>query len=494
MDNKMNQSDTSAQAAEKKVMPVIELTVSTDKMMAYIRVKPAFEGQEITAEDILSFLESRDITYGVKKRAIRDFCENKRFYAELACAEGSYPIHQQEASIIYRFKTENSAKPKEREDGTVDFRDLGLVQNVTKGAELARIMVPPAGRDGINIYNTPVPHKPAKMPVFPAGKNTVVAEDGLSLLSMIDGCVEFRNKRVEVEDVYTVKGDVDISSGNIDFNGSVRVKGDVRESFTIKAGGDISIGGMAEGVVMESGGCIAISKGMNGMGKGILRAKKDVTGKYFENATIECDGNLYADVLLNCIVKVGGSVILKGQKALLIGGICTAGVMIYANTIGTDNHVRSNITIENAQLSQILSGEESLDSREIEDLEKTLQAAQQTVADLQNQLQVYTAKPDKTEKERTLMKLLLSKKAQNAAQVSMMQRKIDEKREKIEKSKKSTTDFKIIALSRIFPGTKITVGPFTQNLNVEYSNTKVYTDGETIVFAPISSADKLDFY
>ena len=48
--------------------------------------------------------------------------------------------------------------------------------------------------------------------------------------------------------VYVVPGDVDFSTGNIDFIGSVKVMGSVRNGFSVKAEGNVEIMGRLEGL------------------------------------------------------------------------------------------------------------------------------------------------------------------------------------------------------------------------------------------------------
>ena len=44
-----------------------------------------------------------------------------------------------------------------------------------------------------------------------------------------------RKEIIEVSDVYTIKGNVDYTTGDIDFIGAVEVMGDVTDTYHIKA-------------------------------------------------------------------------------------------------------------------------------------------------------------------------------------------------------------------------------------------------------------------
>lgn len=60
---------------------------------------------------------------------------------------------------------------------------------------------------------------------------------------------------------------MDLSTGNIDFEGSVQVNGNVSSNFVIRAGGNVIISGVVEGAYIEAGGNIIIARGMNGMAR-----------------------------------------------------------------------------------------------------------------------------------------------------------------------------------------------------------------------------------
>jgi uncharacterized protein (DUF342 family) len=374
-----------------------------------------------------------------------------------------------------------------KEDGTVDFRELGLVQNVSKGEVLCRIIPPEPGRDGIDLYDNVVRHTEGQLPTLPSGTNTELSEDKLSLLASVDGCAVCKKDNINVEDVFVLRGDVDNASGNINFNGSVVIQGDVKEGFYVKAGNDISIRGMAEGAFIEAGGNISISNGMNGMIKGTLNAGGNVIAKYFQNTNVICKGDIYADVIMNCQITTEGSVILRGKQALLIGGHCQIGKKIQAGTIGSSNHVRTEIAIVSDQLNMALYGT----GDNYDELQRKLFLANKGSEKLQKQIDEFSAnssQQEKTPQEREALKAAIVKKAQFATLIGMLENSINE----IKEVRQTFADYKIIGLKIIYPGTRITIANYYFNIENEYNNTKFYADTEHIVFAPILPSDTSD--
>ncbi|MDF2631771.1 MAG: hypothetical protein K0Q85_367 [Caproiciproducens sp.] len=457
-------------------------------MAAYLRVTPAYPGQAVLFDDIIAYLTQNEVTYGVCEDAIRTFCQNGKFYSVLICAKGNPPVDGTDGFIEYKFDHDTGLKPKEREDGTVDFRDLGLVKNISKGEVLCQITPPGPGKDGMNIYNHIVPFVEGRRPTLPSGTNTVVSEDGLSLIANVDGCIESTKSSVNVSDVFIVHGDVDSASGNINAVGSVIVQGDVREGFFVKAGKDIAIRGMAEGATVEAKGTISISNGMNGMGKGVLRAGGNIVGKYFENAIIFSENDIYADVLMNCRVEVGGSIVLKGQKALMIGGSYQAAQKIYAKTIGSSSRTATAVSISSKELTSMLAADKAEESAV--ELENKLLKAQMALKDFQEQFatlskQVSFNGQNDAQKESLLMKAAIVKKSQLTEAVEVIKAKL----KKASEVKNNLTDYKIVGTNIVYAGTKMTIGPHTVNMDNDNSNTKFYATSEKIVLAPVLPSD-----
>jgi Predicted polymerase, most proteins contain PALM domain, HD hydrolase domain and Zn-ribbon domain len=468
--------------------PQFDVRVSTDNMAAYLKIKQAYSGQKVSYDDVSAFLTQQGITYGICEEQIRLFCEEGKFYSEMLCAKGTYPVDGTDGSIDYFFNTSTDYKPKEREDGTIDFRDLDIVKNVKKDTVLCTITPPGDGMDGTDVFSHVVPFVGGRFPVLPTGNNTIVSEDGLSLIAGVDGCIEYKNSTINVSDVFYVRGDVDSASGNVNAIGSVVVMGDVREGFSVKAGKDISIRGMVEGALIEAQGTISISNGMNGMGRGTLKAGGNIVGKYFENAILISENDIYADILMNCKATAQGSIILKGRRGSLIGGSYQAGQKMIVKNIGAPSYTTTQVSIQSKQLNDKLVIGKEEDS--VEQLEQKRLQAQHEFEEFQSKYLELTAQASlrgrsDSGRENLIVKAALMRKVQLGEAIKA----IDAKIQKLKETKNELSDYKIVGSSIIYIGTKMTIGPFIMNINNDYSNTKFYAGPEGIVSAPVLLSD-----
>ena len=122
--------------------------------------------------------------------------------------------------------------------------------------------------------------------------------------------------------MYEIRGDVDFSSGNINFIGDVTISGGVTSGFEVKAGGDIEVDGVVESARVESGGNITLHKGIAGAEKGMIQADGAITARFIENARVMAGGDVtVSDAIIQSIVWSGASVRCEGKRGTIVGKI-----------------------------------------------------------------------------------------------------------------------------------------------------------------------------
>ena len=470
--------------------PELSVRISKDRHEAFLSVKGLRPGQQLKESNVREFLKKEGVVYGLNDEAIRTFCENGA--REVPCARGIPPKDESEPEIRYFFRTDTGTAPAQREDGSVSFDDLGIVQNVKKGDLLCRLIPPEPGRDGIDVTGKAVPHRKSRLPSFPSGHNTAVSEDGLELTAAIDGCVEYHKNSLSVSETFYVRGDVDGSSGSINFVGTVVVQGDVTEGYTVQAGGDITVHGMVRGATLKAGGNITVSNGVNGMRGGSLTAGGNVSARYFQNAAVESACDVFSDVLMNCSVRAGHSVILRGSNASIMGGKCCAGQQIFAKNIGTQNNIRTDLKLDSPELSRAIGGPVARGA-EMAELRNKIDDAERAAATASSQLEIVRkAVGQKIHNKQT--ELLIAALTQNLQHAESTKEDLQRRMEELKETpEESTIDFNIIGVKVIYAGTKISIGSYSKNLSSDYSNSKFYFEKDDIVSGPVLPSDEKDY-
>ncbi len=314
----------------------IFLKISDDKMRATVKFYPPFKnGRVLDQKDIEASLEAAGITMGIKEDVIRGFLTDRQYCQEIVIAEGEEPVQGVDAQIIYHFDTDLRAKPQLKEDGSVDFHQLNSISHVKKGEVLASLTPEKRGKKGYNVIGEWVDPREPKKKKLSYGKNISLTKDKLSIVSEVDGHVNLVDDKVFVSDVYEIVTDVDAGTGDIEYNGNIEVKGNVRSGFTLKANGDISVNGVVEGAILIAQGDIILRCGIQGKGKGELSAGGNIVTKFIENAVVNAGANITTEAILHSRVNAKDSILVTGKKGFVTGGKVSALSLIEAKTIGS---------------------------------------------------------------------------------------------------------------------------------------------------------------
>src|SRR5438105_625003 len=141
------------------------------------------------------------------------------------------PVPGEDGKVVMLFRSKGESGPKLRGDGTADFREVEAVIQVKAGTVLARLQAPGLGSPGRDANGNTLPAAPGKPAQFIPGPGTKVSPDGQNLLAECDGAVVVRNGAISVSALLELGKGVDFHTGNIRFDGEVRVKGNVAEGF-----------------------------------------------------------------------------------------------------------------------------------------------------------------------------------------------------------------------------------------------------------------------
>lgn len=303
-------------------MPIIEVL---NNMEATIKVTKPKRGRDATVEDIVRLCNEKGIVYGIRKKAINTIIQEKIYDQKVILAKGKDVIHGKDASISYSFQTEKKALPnvKDNESKNVDFKELGWISNIAADEILATKISAIPGADGIDIYGKPVVAKEPKDININGGKNTYVTEDGLYLKSKIDGQIIQKGKSISVEPMLTINGNVDYSTGNIDFLGTVIVKGNVATGFSVKSGKDIYIEGLVEDSELIAQGQIVVSNGILGNEEFVntIYAKEAIKAQFIQHMKIKTEGSVEVNKhILHSHVEAKDKIICIAGTGKIIGG------------------------------------------------------------------------------------------------------------------------------------------------------------------------------
>ncbi len=355
----------------------IFIQISEDKKKAIARFYPPMEnGACLTKAEIVSELVRAGIKFGAKEKAIDKFLEDRQYCYTYLIAEAMPQVHGKNAVLTYHFNTDLSRKPKLNEDGSVDFHQIETICHVQEGDKLVTLTPAVMGKPGIDVMGRPIAPATAKKVTLRPEKNTCLSEDGLELYSEVDGLVSLIGGKIFVSNIYDVPADVDTSTGDIKFAGSVIIHGNVITGFSVEAEGDIIVNGVVEGASLKAGGQIVLKRGIQGMGRGVLEAKGNIITKFIENATVKSDGYVSTEAILHSNVSAKGDVTATGRRGFVVGGSIRSGSCISVRTAGS---TMGTTTILEIGADPVYMEEFRKINDDLPALEEELEAATQTI-------------------------------------------------------------------------------------------------------------------
>lgn len=345
----MESQSSKVEPSEQSNEPVdakINLTISKDHMTATATVTPPKNGgAEITEEMIHERLKEKGVLEEFFNSGIKMLCTFKLYNKPADVAKAKPAIDGKDGFIEELFKREHTICLETDENGLVNYKNLNNLRIVKKGTVICKITLPESSVDGRNLFGKTVHGRPGKAAKVRIGKNMTLSEDGTELSAACDGNLCYHRDAFFVDDVLHIPADVDNAIGNIDFCGDIIIDGGVREGFSVKSDKNITINGAVEGAFINAKGKIILKKGINGMGRGLLKADGDIRSKFLENCMVNSAGSVITECIINSRVTAEDEIIVENGKGTIVGGVCTARNKIKAKYIGSPASVETKIVL-----------------------------------------------------------------------------------------------------------------------------------------------------
>jgi uncharacterized protein len=331
----------------------VSVTISPDNQSVFLTLREDPQaGTRLTSADVLCELASRGVTFGIKQDIIDitlDFYTQHGIGEEnLVIAEGKSAVQGEDGRIDYLVR-EPVVELRPMPDGSIDYREISSMTKVKKGQPVARCVPPGAGTDGIDVLGKVIWAKPGRPAIFPKIPNTGIDRNDPSLLvSAIDGCVVFKGTEIEITALYDIRGSVDFSTGNVRFEGSVTVSGDVKAGFEVVAGGSVTVLGVVEDATIKAGGDVIVKSGFIGSGKGLITSGHDVKLGFIRNQKVVAEGTISVEKeALDASLHANKSIVVRGSGLGLAGGTAYAREAMILSRLGTEAEIKTELRLGN---------------------------------------------------------------------------------------------------------------------------------------------------
>lgn len=367
------------------------IQIDSSKMAAYLTISPAAGGRPVDRVLVYRKIEELGLVAGLDFDAIDRAIAAGQAEGVLV-ASGRQPMHGEDGRLENLITEMKERRPRLDEKGIANFRDMGDITIVHAGAQLMRRVPPTSGTPGETILGQVIPAIPGKGAMFAANLSGVdfdPADPNVLAATITGQPVQVKNG-VVVEPTY-VTSVVDLSTGNVVFEGTVKVQGDVQAGMTIRASGDIHIAGTVEAATLDAGGDIVVKGGVIGrMDARDKEGAEDVShvrcggsfnARFVQNAQIEAGEGIFIDEMVMQSDLVAGNQVVVGRegsaKGHIVGGTMLAALLVKAQVIGSPSHIRTVVSVGiNPQQHELMKRL----AREREEREKALEDVARLIA------------------------------------------------------------------------------------------------------------------
>lgn len=322
-------------AIATRVDAEVSILITADRLRALLSTTRAYGGRPVSEERITRAVSEAGIPQELCLPEVIADAAGQATVTNLVIAKGVAPRSGQDSRFELLVDLGSEVyRPRENEHGEVDHylqRDFVIVEEETP---LLRYYPATRGIPGRDVTGRALPAKDGRVVPLPRDVPGVRPhpEDENLLIADYKGHPVATPGGVRV-DKTLVLDYVDLRTGNVEFDGSVVVKGDVSAGVLIRASGNVNVMGTVENSSVEAGGDIHVAQGMTGSESAMrggahtahIEAEHDVRAAYAGGIRISAGNDVVVkEYLSHCETLAAGQVLVgqEGGRGLIVGGSC----------------------------------------------------------------------------------------------------------------------------------------------------------------------------
>ncbi|MGI6085523.1 MAG: DUF342 domain-containing protein [Acetivibrionales bacterium] len=437
----------------------INLRITEDGLKAYMilyinREELASNNRINLVKEIFEALNKAGIIFGINSKLLAGPLESG---VEYVIAEGFPPVNGNDAEIkLYEIP---NLKPQVIDAGKVNHYELNLINHVKAGDWLGERKDPTPGFPGKNVRGKEIPAIPGRN--FPLLYDRLSVretyENGVTTLtSKKNGAVYYKGDSIGVYDYLEIKGDVDFSTGNIDFDGYMSIKGTVEDNFSVIASNDLEIlgdyGVGAADKISSLEGNIYIKGGIAGRNKAVVRCKKNLYVKFLSDITVECEGSVYVGFYcMNSNVRAK-QLIIESPKGRIIGGKIDVDIQVSAAEIGNKSESRTIIRVRGFERNTMKT--------ELDKILNEIETNKKEITRIKQHLQVYSGSFQLTGDQVNTYENLKN----TYAELKEIIKELEFRFKSINEYLKTPGEGAVIAKSRLYPKVKVEIKNLSEEI------------------------------
>lgn len=345
-------------------------------------------------------------------------------------------------------------------DGSADYKNVEWFETVKEGQKLAYYHRAEPGTDGYTVSGKVIPAQRGVEKGILVGKGFEMQPDKKTYIATVSGMVKMNDTTLEVSRHMEVQ-DVTLATGNINFDGSLHIKGNVEAGTEVHVSEDLEIDGNVGAATIVCGGNILLKKGMNAAGHGYIKSEKGIVSRFFEAVRVEANEDIQVNKCLNSQLYAGGMII---SSSTIAGGVACAEKGFRIKNSGNSIGLHTALKIGYNEEIQ----------KKMHELNSAVWEAEQELHMLNNSYQSVVAKyPPEV---RNTMDLFI--KLEKSVMAKRTQ--INEMRARLEKYQNKVKDAKVVIGGHAFEGTVVEINNRRWQADNQY-NVVIKSDSDEII-------------
>lgn len=309
--------------------PEFELRFSGDKLSLLVTMADPHQDLAASAARIAEELPSLELAAEVDADTIAELlaqaCEPGQRLDNHPLLTGQMPEAPRDGEIQWQEDFFATGFARNEENDRLDYWQRAENRAVNAEQLLAVVLLPLEGKPGITLQGNEVPVPKPRPARLRAGKGVKATEqdDRILIHATVSGRITHKDGTVSVDDVYTVRGNVGLETGNITHTGALVVQGDVKEGARIECEGDVMIKGMVEPSNINCGGNLTVGGGIVGDRDHRIDVVGTVQARYLNDVVLRASGDVMVTSQIDHseVETLGQVLVPKGRIA---GGVIKA--------------------------------------------------------------------------------------------------------------------------------------------------------------------------
>ncbi len=318
--------------------------------MATIRLgNVAAWDQPPTRDEVLEAIKERDVLItDVVSAAVdrwRESLEGEGPGKEpFVIARGTPAIEGVDETFVWNASFEKQRRPGADEE-PVDHYSFNSVITVDKDELIGTICPLQPARKGTDVRGNVLKpkHEPQKLQIGDTVRRVQQGE-AEQVFANTAGRVVSKGGQLYIDEVLTIPGDVDFSTGHVNSSIDVKIAGTVRDRFEVRSAKSIFIGGAVETATVSARGDVEVRGGILTRHEGKIEAGGEIGAKFCNEAVLRATGDIkISKEVMNSKVHTEGR--LRVERGAVIGGEIYARGGATIGTIGSDADVHTRICV-----------------------------------------------------------------------------------------------------------------------------------------------------